>query len=308
MVFTSLPFYAQPWWWDITCGEAQWHVHKSDINSKGDVLFIPARKVISKGLNAWVQPTFTQYTPFIFWNPKNGFELNKTSLFNKATQVKVLSSIAKDPIIEINLPPNFAAGIGFKWAGFDLYQRYTFAIEFNAEKNFQNVQNKYATNLKRNLQKAESAYIIEEGSDAKEVFSLLSRSIEKQGGKLNCDEALIKKIMGGLKTNKCGQTLVAKDKNNVSVGAIVFSWDQKSGYYLIGGQEVAKGAASAHSLLLNKAIEKCYSMQLNFDFCGSMMEGVARFFASFGAEAQPFSSAVKYSGAGKLKMLKNKLF
>jgi lipid II:glycine glycyltransferase (peptidoglycan interpeptide bridge formation enzyme) len=58
-------------------------------------------------------------------------------------------------------------------------------------------------------------------------------------------------------------------------------------YYLFGGMDEAYGDSGAKSLLFWKAINMASEKNLTFNFEGSMIPGVERFFRSFGGELTP---------------------
>lgn len=72
-------------------------------------------------------------------------------------------------------------------------------------------------------------------------------------------------------------------ENTIAASCMV-AYDQKTAYYLSAGRAPQSNDSLAGTLALWKAI--CHAKELgieSFDFCGSTIPGVARFFESFGA-------------------------
>lgn len=71
--------------------------------------------------------------------------------------------------------------------------------------------------------------------------------------------------------------------------AVYCVYDEETCYYLLGGTVREASANGLNNLLLLKAIEKAKELGCEvFDFEGSMLKGVERFFRSFGPELKPF--------------------
>ena len=76
-------------------------------------------------------------------------------------------------------------------------------------------------------------------------------------------------------------------------------WQPSSAWYLAGGGDPALRESGAHSLVLWEAIQAVRSHTNQFDFEGSMLPGVERFFREFGALQTPYYAITK----GKLSLL-----
>jgi hypothetical protein len=81
--------------------------------------------------------------------------------------------------------------------------------------------------------------------------------------------------------------------------AVFVVWQKSSAYYIAGGGDPALRASGAHSLVMWETIRQVSSYTDTFDFEGSMLPGVERFFREFGAVQMPFFTIIK----GKLSLL-----
>ena len=87
--------------------------------------------------------------------------------------------------------------------------------------------------------------------------------------------------------------------NGKPIASILTAWDHKATYYLAGGRTGDEAGASAHALLLDKALINSIQAGREFDFEGSMHSGIANFFQSFGASPEEYWQVKKYRGLGK---------
>jgi lipid II:glycine glycyltransferase (peptidoglycan interpeptide bridge formation enzyme) len=77
--------------------------------------------------------------------------------------------------------------------------------------------------------------------------------------------------------------------NGQRQGAVFCVMDEKNCYYLLGGVEKHAGIPGVNNLLVQQSIEEARNRGcLIFDFEGSMLPGVEKFFRSFGGELVPY--------------------
>jgi lipid II:glycine glycyltransferase (peptidoglycan interpeptide bridge formation enzyme) len=96
-----------------------------------------------------------------------------------------------------------------------------------------------------------------------------------------------------------GDLLGGYDRNGRLHAAAFVVWQESSAYYLAGGADPALRDSGAHSLVLWEAIQAMAAHTSLFDFEGSMLPGVERFFREFGAFQTPYYTITK----GKLCLL-----
>src|SRR5260370_7073664 len=70
--------------------------------------------------------------------------------------------------------------------------------------------------------------------------------------------------------------------------AVYIIWDDRSAYYLMGAADPELRNSGATSLLLWEAIQFAATVTRSFDFEGSMIESIERFFRAFGAKQKPY--------------------
>jgi len=93
-------------------------------------------------------------------------------------------------------------------------------------------------------------------------------------------------VEGALRHGHARITLATDERGNAhAVNFLVF--DDRSAHYLLGGTDPSYRGSGAASLLVWDAIQFAAQHSKLFDFEGSMVEGIARFFRGFGPELIP---------------------
>ena len=87
--------------------------------------------------------------------------------------------------------------------------------------------------------------------------------------------------------------LIAKDEQGNIHAAMLLIWDNQAAYYLIGGADNRFRNSEAMSLLMWKSIKLASDKVDIFDFEGTMVESVERFFRGFGGVQTPYYQLVK---------------
>ena len=92
--------------------------------------------------------------------------------------------------------------------------------------------------------------------------------------------------------NQC-QWFIAQDKKGRNHAGVLIVWDENSAYYLMGGGNPKLRNSGATSLCMWEAIKFASTVTKKFDFEGSMIESVERFFRAFGATQKPYFHITK---------------
>jgi hypothetical protein len=84
------------------------------------------------------------------------------------------------------------------------------------------------------------------------------------------------------------------EKDGQLLGMVLCVFDKKNCYYLLGGLDHRARVNGVNNLLVLRSIEKAKSLGcVTFDFEGSMLKGVEKFFRSFGPELVPYYTVNK---------------
>lgn len=193
-------------------------------------------------------------------------------------------------LTQINCHASLQYLLPFYEKGFKAEVRYTHQLAIEAE---ESLRAGLSSQAKRKLRKSDKAdHKIVDGS----LESLLAiiRNNQQQGHD----------IMGGLKQGGPLLTAVSqlpyvmiKSLENAGGNVVatgMFAMWNKTTYYLAGAQEPSSNDDGAmYRLLWEGMMEGKKRGSTRFDFEGSMIPGVARFFRQFGSEPVPYFSLIK---------------
>lgn len=291
----SIPIFSRDWWLDIVCGTANWDVLL--IEKKGQVqaalpFYFPAQGVIS-------MPPFTQTMGP--WFPSEPVDAKYTRTLGKhqALCKEFTDALKAYPHFLQNFNYRITDWLPFYWEGYKQTTRYTYLL--NDIRDEKQLWENMSPNIRRNITKAREKHhiIIKKGISVDDFLKIQTLTFERQqlSAPKNCDT--LKKIISVCRQRNQGDLWGAyDDKGNLHAVAFI-AWQKSSAYYLAGGGDPALRSSGAHSLLLWECIRYAANYTSLFDFEGSMIPGVERFFREFGAIQTPFFTITK----GKLSLL-----
>ena len=156
----------------------------------------------------------------------------------------------------------------------------------NLNQPFNNISASYSKNTKRNVEKASKLNLRIQQNLAEDIFLSFYFSVDKHflSPKQPVLENLIKKgiLKGAL--NIYG---VYSAGNKLIAGLCLLKSSVRITYLLPVSNTEGKSSA-AMFLLINYLIQENAGNEIIFDFEGSQIEGVARFYSGFGAKNQPY--------------------
>ncbi len=129
---------------------------------------------------------------------------------------------------------------------------------------------------------------------------ILGKTFENIQSNPAFDYNLMVKLYEECTKRGCGKIFLAEDTaENVHAGMFLV-WDERSAYYLYGGNDAKLRNSGAISYLIWEAIKFSASLTKSFDFVGSMLEPVERHFRGFGGELVPYYHVSKSSSSYKV--------
>ncbi len=176
----------------------------------------------------------------------------------------------------------------FIWAGFSVGMRYTYIISLDAslEEIWQSMNDK----RRNDIRKAEAdGIIVTSGADFDKVYTLVAKTFARQE-KTATFQAAAYRYHTALKERGQCQAFLAQGKNGEDMAAMYLAWDNKRGYYLLGGYDPEQSHHGASALAMWAAIKFTKEkLGLNeFDFEGSMVPQIEQFFRKFGGTLTPY--------------------
>jgi Acetyltransferase (GNAT) domain len=174
----------------------------------------------------------------------------------------------------------------FYWSGFQQTTRYTYIIQ--AISDLDTVWKGFQGNIRKEIRKAQKNIIVRHGLHWKKFLNICELRFRNKKTSFLPDHRLLQRIDKACSLKKARRIFYAQDSNDNIHAAIYIIWDKNSAHYLLGGINPEFGTSGATSLLMWEAIKYCSTVTDEFNFEGSMIESVERFFRGFGAIQKPY--------------------
>lgn len=305
--FPSLPLFMKDWWLDIVCSPENWNVALAE--KAGKILGVfpyPLKK--KYGFKTITMPHLTQTLgPWLFFPPKQ----KKTTKFS--FQKEVLTSLIQElPPLDFfsqNFHYSFENWLPFYWKGFQQTTRYTYILENLSD--LESVFSNFRSNIKTDVRKAQRQVKVVPSRDIEQFYKLHKTIFEKQNLSPKYNFSLLRKIDESCSKKRCREILFAKDSQGKIHACVYLVWDETDMYYLMGGSDPSLRKSGAISLLIWESIQLASQIGRQFNFEGSMIENIERFFRSFGATQKPYfhiskinSPAYRFLSSGKSALQK----
>ncbi|MDB5227630.1 MAG: hypothetical protein JWN78_1823 [Bacteroidota bacterium] len=278
-----IPVFSMPYWLDAVA--ESWDV--SVAIEKGKVTGVLPYCLKGNFVTRRIYiPELTSYSGPVLFYPENLNEYEKRS-FEKKVITELLDQLPK-PLVKTSIKcyPEIDNWLPFSWAAYSQTTRYTYII--SDIKKTQTVFYHFKDSHQRQIRKAQKADLfIQTCSDVGIAFEILKNTFDKQQIKTPFTKKQLNKIYEMVKENHCGEILIARNKSGKSLACIFIVWDNLYTYYLSGGFEESDANSGAMTYLFWHAIQEAKKHSAAFNFEGSMIEGVERYFRGFGGNLVP---------------------
>lgn len=275
----KVPLFFNKFWLDIFSTE--WDVIYANENAH-EVFFVYC---IEKKLHFKIirNPYLTPYSGFYFSHLEIPNE-TKQKLVDKV--LKVLPGFH-----ELHLDLHRNIGTDLKFKDFAIEKKITNILSIA---DFQGVFAAYKPSLKRQIKKASKQVTVFEADDIYLFFQLHEKTFVKQNKKVLIPFKAFEQTWNTCKKNKSGKLLFARDEEGNVHAALFLTFDEEQAYYLSGGTDSQYYGSGAMSLLMHTAIKiSSESGKKYFDFEGSMLPRVNKFFENFSPKAYEYLSISK---------------
>lgn len=181
----------------------------------------------------------------------------------------------------------------FIWEGYKVVPNYTYRIDLQAS--MEEIRSHFDPKNRNVISKAlkEDIQLSTNTLAKEELYRFFLGSLEAAGA--NVYQEHLKNIFLRFSDTSNSFSLEAK-KNQELLGLVFCVYDTSTCYYLLGGVNKQAGVAGVNNLLIQQSIEQAQQLGCRvFDFEGSMLKGVEKFFRSFGPELFPYYTVNKAS-------------
>lgn len=229
---------------------------------------------LTKFLGPWLSPPFGKYS--------NELARQKDMMFELIEQLPRFDGFAQ------NFHYTITNWLPFYWKGFSQTTRYSYVLDdlSDEEKLWSEMQG----NIRREIRKAEKQVEVRDDLGIEGFLDLNIKTYARQGMHLPYSRELVRRIDSVLEKRNQRRIFSAVDTRGRIHSALYLIWDSNSAFYLMGGSDPSLRNSGSGSLLMWEAIRFTSSVSRCFDFEGSMLEPIERFFRGFGARQRQFFS------------------
>jgi len=295
----SIPLFSQAWWLDAVAGDS-WNVVV--VEKGGEIqaampyvmkqkfgLTLLTQPALTQNLGPWIRPTHAKYA--------------KRLSREKDLMQALIDQLPSYTHFQQNWHHTVTNWLPFYWKGFEQTTRYTYRIDDLEDE--ETVWKEVQSNIKRDIRKASNreGVVVRDDLGIDEFFSLNEMVFARQGKTLPYTKAFVENLDAAAAERKARKIFIAEDSQGRRHAGVYLVWDSKSAYYLMGGGDPKLRNSGATSLCMWEAIKFASTVTQSFDFEGSMIEPVERFFRAFGARQTPYY-AVSHTPSKAFKLMK----
>ena len=242
------------------------------------------------GVNICTIPPLTQ-TWGIVIEPLVGKEVSKASRELEVLRA-LASSLSEQSIFFQAFHPSFRNWLPLQWRGFRQTTRFTYVLDDLSctDTIWQGMRHQMRTEIR----KAERLGVTVTTCDIATVFRAGQKLYNLHGVKQPFTLEYLRRIYEAARQNNAAECFAAQDRAGKIHAANLLVWDSKKSYYLAGARDPESFTSGAQALLIWHMIQFAARRTRVFDFEGSVLVGVERFFRGFGAKRIPYSLIMKF--------------
>lgn len=248
-----------------------------------------------------LQPQFAQYSGILF-RPQEGKQLTQWN--NKKRWCKtIVQHIPKSvKLFKFTFAPQFDYPLPFHWGAYQLEVKYTYWLSL--EPTAKQLEEGFDKSVRQAIRKSkEQEFSLVEADN---ITDLLQFSLSQKKYLPDHQYQKLPKLWEALKQRDKGVVLEVRDKAGTLLTGGLILKDKQRWITIFGSNLNPENKDSrAVAYMLSEAIQMAKKAEVaHFDFEGSMMEGVERFFRGFGGSPVPYLLISKNTLPKPLKWLK----
>lgn len=286
---TSFCLFQEPWWLDLTTG-GNWS-EAVVTNSQVVIARLPYRKLRHFGATILTQPRLTPYGG-PWYRPSSAKSANQFSERQKLTE-ELLSQLPRCDLFSQNCWPESVDWLPLHWVGFS--QRTAYTNWHRDLSDTEKLWKSFLESTRREIRKAQTRVQVIVTDDIEKLCDLHELAFVRQGLRPPRERAFVRAVVEGAMRRGNARITLAEDERGIPHAAIFLVFDDRSAHYLLGGSDPKHRTSGAASLLMWDSIQFAARRSKLFDFEGSMVESIARYFRGFGPELVPIMHVYRTS-------------
>jgi hypothetical protein len=281
----SLPIFSRDWWLDATAGPDGWNVSlvKQDQRVVGAMPYTWHKRF---GMKLIGQPALTQKLgPWI--RPAVGKQAKRLNN-ERAIMQELIDQLPEFDHFNQNWHYGCTNWMPFCWNGFKQSTNYTYVLD--KLDNTDALWSGFSNNTRAECNKATGRYklTIRDDLSLDALLALNRMTFARQGMEVPYSDDFVHRLDEACAKRACRKYFLAVDADGRHHAGNYIVWDENSAYGLINGADPALRGSGAASLCMWEVIKYSAGVTKRFDFTGSMLQPIERFFRGFGATQVPY--------------------
>ena len=267
-----------------------WYLDALDIEYS--ILVVTQKDQIQAGLilakneiRTYSNPLLVKYLGILFRN----FEGKYNSILSKQINLSqcLIDNIKHKYSFDYFFHPFYNNWLPFYWNGFRQQIYYTYMIDFQ-NKTLEDISKDFSTELRNRIRNGKERVEIVEDVDFETVYALNEKSFLRQGSKSPFKEKQLYNYFKKLAIKNAIRSFGAKNPSGEVSAISVIVYDSKSSNLILNGTDTRILPKGANDYLLYETLNYSSNLSRYFDFEGSMMESIEKFYRKFGGKLTPY--------------------
>jgi hypothetical protein len=182
--------------------------------------------------------------------------------------------------------PTMLNALPFYWAGYRLELRYTYRLV--GLRSPDALWDALRGNIRREVRKARKQVEIRDDLGLDRFYAVWCKTFARQGLQPSVSMEQLERLEAACASRNARTMLFAADAADRVHAVIYVVWDRHAAFHLLGGADPELRTSGASSMLMWDAIVRAGAVTDVFDFEGSMLKPVERFFRAFGSRQTPY--------------------
>jgi hypothetical protein len=209
----------------------------------------------------------------------------------------LLEAIGPAAAIDARCNPGFDYWAPLRWHGFTQTTGYTWRLDDIGDT--EALFSRLRENVRREVRKSRKRGVEVRPGTIDELLAVHARTVAQQGiPEAARSRATLRRIDAAAAAHDARTILIARDAQGHDHAGAFFVHDRRHTYYLVGGSDAALRTSGAMSAVLWAGIEHAAAHGTGFDFEGSMLRSVERYFRAFAGAPHPCSRVRRLSSRG----------
>jgi hypothetical protein len=199
---------------------------------------------------------------------------------------ELVAALPRSDVFQQHFSPTMLNALPFHWAGYRLELRYTYRLE--GLQSDEALWSGLRGNIRSDIRKARKRLVVRDDLGIDALHAVWTKTFARQELRPPMSLADLERIDAACAAKDARAMLFAVDEAD-RVHAVAYAvWDDQAAFYLIGGADPQLRSSGATSLLVWELIMRAREVTDVFDFEGSMIEPLERFFRAFGGRQTPY--------------------